>query len=265
VFNPVVGGPDVVKNLESSVNTHYDGLLLSLDKRFARHFQFHSAYTLSKALNYANDDQIPFANGPIDPNDLRREYGPTPNDQRHRLVLAAIVGLPYGFRMAPIWTIASGVPMDILLPDGSSRISQLSRNAGGRQFQTGAELNTFLQQLNAQGGENGTLLPLVNDNAQFTDNFSSFDLRVSKEFRLTERTNLQALAEAFNLFNQTNILGVSNTNYSGFSNTLVRDSNDPSNPGFLRSSAFGQAVTTAGGVFGSGGPRAFQFGARLTF
>ena len=265
VFNPVVGGPDIVKNLQSSVNTHYDGLLLSLDKRFARHFQFHSAYTLSKAMNYANDDQIPFANGPVDPNDPNREYGPTPNDQRHRLVLAAIVDLPYGFRMSPIWTIASGVPMDILLPDGSSRIPQLSRNAGGRQFHTGAELNTFLQQLNAGGGENGTPLPLVNDNAQFGDGFSSLDLRLSKDFRLTEKMTVQGLAEAFNLFNQTNILGGSDTNYSGFFNTLVRDSNDPSDPGFLRSSAFGQPVTTAGGVFGSGGPRAFQFGARLSF
>ena len=49
-----------------------------------RRLGFRAAYTFGKALNYANDDQIPFANGPIDPNNLRREYGPTPNDQRHR-------------------------------------------------------------------------------------------------------------------------------------------------------------------------------------
>ena len=33
VFNPVVGGPDRVVNLESSVNNHYDALLLSAERR----------------------------------------------------------------------------------------------------------------------------------------------------------------------------------------------------------------------------------------
>jgi hypothetical protein len=46
---------------------------------------------------------------------------------------------------------------------------------------------------------------------------------------------------------------------------LVRDSNDPANAGYLKSSSFGQAVTTAGGVFGSGGPRALQIAVRATF
>ena len=34
---------------------------------------------------------------------------------------------------------------------------------------------------------------------------------------------LEAFGEAFNLFNKTNILGVSTTNYSGFFNSLVPD------------------------------------------
>ena len=63
VFNPVVGGPDRVVNLESSVNTHYDALLVSAERRGAR-LGFRTSYTFAKALNYANDDQIPFANGP---------------------------------------------------------------------------------------------------------------------------------------------------------------------------------------------------------
>ena len=276
-FNPVVGGPDIVKNLESSVRTKYDGLLLTLEKRFAARFQFRASYTLSRSSNYANDDQIPFSNGPIDSNDLRREYGPTPNDQRHRFTFSGVFQLPGQLRLAPIFTLASSVPIDILLPDGSSRVCELQRNAGARQFKTGAELNTALTQINAAGGslcpnvdpstgfKPRVLVPLVQDDLKLGDNFSSLDLRVSRVFKIGERWTIEPIAEVFNLFNVTNVLGVSNVNYSGFSNVLVPDSNNPSSPGFLRSSSFGQPVSTAGGVFGSGGPRAFQFAARVTF
>jgi hypothetical protein len=265
VFNPVVGGPDTVKNLESSVKTKYDGLLLSLEKRFANHYQFRASYTLSKTFNYANDDQIPFSNGPIDSNNLQLEYGPTPNDQRHRFSFSGLFELPYGFKLAPIVTIASGVPMDILVPDGSRRIPQLQRNAGNRLFKSASELNSFITALNAAGGVAGTPLPLVTDSARFSDTFNSFDFRVSKTFKIGESMVFEPIAEVFNVFNVTNVLGVSNANYSGFNNVLVRDSNDPTQAGFLRSSSFGQPVTTAGGVFGSGGPRAFQLGVRFTF
>jgi Carboxypeptidase regulatory-like domain/TonB dependent receptor len=276
-FNPVVGGPDIVKNLESSVRTKYDGLLLSLEKRFANRYQFRASYTLSRSSNYANDDQIPFSNGPIDSNDLRREYGPTPNDQRHRFTFSGLFELPGKVRLAPVLTLASSVPIDILLPDGSSRVCELQRNAGARQFHSGGELNTALSQINAAGGslcpnvdpstgfKPRVLLPLVRDDLKLGDKFSSLDLRLSKVFRLGDRLSVEPIAEVFNLFNVTNVLGVSNVNYSGFSNVLVRDSNDEGSPGFLRSSSFGQPVTTAGGVFGSGGPRAFQFAARMTF
>jgi outer membrane receptor protein involved in Fe transport len=252
VNNPVVGGPDRVVNLESSVGFKYDGMLLSVEKRLSNRFAFRGSYTLSKAFNYANDDQIPFSNGPIDPNNLQLEYGPTPNDQRHRFTFAGTVEMPFGIRFSPILTIASSVPMDIILPNGSSRIPQLQRNAGGRLFKNVGELNAFITNLNANGGVNGNPLPLAPSNARFNDNFSSLDFRLSKTFTFKERFRLEPIVEVFNVFNTTNILGVSNTNYSGFGNVLG-------------TSNFGQPITTAGGVFGSGGPRAFQFAGRFTF
>jgi hypothetical protein len=265
VFNPVVGGPDRVVNLESSVGTKYTGLLSTLERRWGQGQHLRLAYTLARARNYANDDQIPFGAGPIDPNDLEREYGPSPNEQRHRLVLAGSFLLPGALRLSPVWTLASGVPMDILLPDASTRVPTLERNAGGRRFTTGAELNAYLTGLNAAGGVNGEPLPLVRDDARFNDSFNSLDLRLSRSFRLGARTSLEAIVECFNVFNVTNILGVSKSNYSGFTNVLLRDSSDPAEAGYLRSSSFGRALTTAGGVFGSGGPRAFQLGVRLGF
>jgi len=155
--------------------------------------------------------------------------------------------------------------MDIMMPDGATRVPTIERNAGARRFHSAAELNAYLQQLNASGGINGVPLPLVGDDARFNDSFNSLDLRLSRSFWLSSKVRLEAILECFNVFNVTNILGVSKSNYSGFTNVLARDSSDPADAGFLRSSSFGQALTTAGGVFGSGGPRALQLGARLTF
>jgi hypothetical protein len=264
VFNPVVDGPDRVVRLESSARTQYTGLLVEFERRYAGGFAARAAYTLSRAWNFANDDQIPFGSGPLDPNDLEREWGPTPNDRRHRLVLSGVADVGYGVQLAGLLTMSSGVPMDILMPGGDSRVPVLPRNAGGRMFRTAEELNAFITDVNASGGIDGVPLPLVSPGARFNDSFSSLDLRASRRFDLG-RVAVDAFAEVFNVFNTTNILGTSTVNYSGFVNALVRDSNDPDDPGFLTSSRFGTPVSTAGGVFGSGGPRALQLGARVGF
>ena len=264
VFNPVVGGPDRVVNIESSARTEYDALMLEMERGFRGH-RVRAAYTLSKAMNYANDDQIPFLNGPIDPTDLDREFGPAPIDRRHRFVASGQAQLPAAVMLSALFTVSSGVPMDIMMPDAQTRIPTIQRNAGGRQFTSASELNAFITDTNAAGGIDGVLLPLVSDTARFNDTFSSLDLRVSRPFAVGQTMRIEPMLEVFNLFNTTNILGLTTVNYSGFSNVLVRDSDDPSSPGYLRSSSFGQPVTTAGGVFGSGGPRAMQLAVRVTF
>ncbi|HVT98602.1 MAG TPA: carboxypeptidase regulatory-like domain-containing protein [Acidobacteriaceae bacterium] len=266
VFNSETQGPDGVTDLESAVNTKYDGLWVSVRQHLARYGEFDAAYTLAKAYNYANDDQIPFEYSPVDPNDLHREYGPPPNDQRQRLVLSGVGNLPWKLRFAPIWTIASGVPMDILLPDASERVPTLQRNAGGREFHNAQQLNAWISKTNAAGGvyeasANGyVMLPQVSNKARFNDSFNAMDFRLDRTVSFGDRYSLDLIGEAFNIFNVTNILGVSNLNYSGYANTLSPDSGNPS-----FSSSFGMPASTAGGVFGSGGPRAFQFAAKLAF
>ena len=201
VFNPVVGGPDRVVNIESSARTKYDALLVSADRQFRNGHSFRLAYTLAKAFNYANDDQIPFLNGPIDPTDLRREFGPTPNDRRQRFVASGLTQVGGGISLAALWTISSGVPMDIMMPDGQTRIPTLQRNAGGRQFHTARELNAFITQTNAAGGIDGVLLPLVSETARFTDSFNSLDIRISRPFTVGTRVRIEPMVEVFNLFN----------------------------------------------------------------
>jgi outer membrane receptor protein involved in Fe transport len=251
INNPVVSGPDGIINIESSVKTWYDGLLVNVQKRYANRYTFNASYTLSKTFNFSNDDQIPFQGGPINTNRLILEKGPAPNDERHRFTFAGVFDLPAGFQLSPIYLLASSVPMDIRLPSGVTRIPAIQRNAGGRQFRTGSELNAFINQFNPTARP-ADRLPLVPDDAKFGDSFQSFDLRLTKSFKLNERLSVQAIAEAFNLFNVTNIRGVNNVNFSGFQNAV-----GPS---------FGTPLqTAAAGGFGAGGPRAFQFAARVNF
>jgi hypothetical protein len=91
----------------------------------------------------------------------------------------------------------------------------------------------------------------VDPNLKFGDNFNSLDLRLTKVFTLPREQQLRFITEVINLFNITNIRGFNNNNYSGFNNDIT--------------SNLGQPVATAGGFFGSGGARAFQFALRYTF
>jgi hypothetical protein len=104
------------------------------------------------------------------------------------------------------------------------------------------------------------ILTLVSPHARFNDSFNALDFRLDRAIPFGDRYSLDLIGEVFNIFNVTNILSTSNLNYSGYANTLTPDHD---NPAF--SSSFGTQVSTAGGVFGSGGPRAFQFAAKLTF
>jgi len=106
----------------------------------------------------------------------------------------------------------------------------------------------------------------VPDNINFFSPFSSFDLRLQKNFMIHEKVVFSLIAEGFNLFNETNIRGTSNSNYSG-RNLSISPYQPPQEgqPAQDLQSNFYSAVTTAGGFFGSGGPRAFQFAARLAF
>jgi hypothetical protein len=262
VTDPLTGRSDNVTNIEPSAKTWYDGLLVSLQKRTTRHgswgYGFNINYTLSKTFNYANDDQIPFngaedqVNLALGTNNLRLEKGFAPTDERHRFVFFGVFDIPGGIRISPIWTIASDVPIDAFVPEINARLPLLPRNALGRDVRTGAELNRVIEAWNSTGPRVGPRLPLVNPNLKFGDSFNSLDARVSKFINFTEQAKVELIAEVFNLFNVTNIRGFNNNNFSGFSNAIT-------------SPDFGRAVRTAGGFFGSGGPRAFQFAVRFSF
>jgi hypothetical protein len=262
VTDPLTGRSDNVTNIEPSAKTWYDGLLVGLQKRLTRYghwgYALNINYTLSKTFNYANDDQIPFngaedqVNLALGANNLRLEKGLAPTDERHRLVFYGVFEMPFNISVSPIWTLSSSVPIDAFVPEINARLPLLPRNALARDVHTGAELNRVIDQWNSTGPRVGPRLPHVNPNLKFGDSFNSFDMRITKSIIFTERTKLDLTGEVFNLFNVTNIRGFNNNNYSGFNNAITTPD-------------FNRALRTAGGFFGSGGPRAFQFAARFSF
>jgi hypothetical protein len=263
-----------VTDIESVAKSWYDALLISLQKRPTGgpnfRWGFNANYTLSKTFNYSNDDQIPF-NGAEDAvnlifhsNDLQLEKGYSPTDERHRFVFYGVFDVPWKLSISPIWTYSSHVPMDSLVPALSARLPVIRRNALGREISNGTQLNAAINLWNSEPAcvtglvnqipcNPGVILNPVNPNLKFGDAFNSFDLRATKTWSLFhERNQLQFIAEVFNLFNVTNIRGFNNNNYSGFLNDIT-------------SPQFNKPIRTAGGFFGSGGPRAFQFALRYTF
>jgi hypothetical protein len=134
----------------------------------------------------------------------------------------------------------------------------------GREIQNVGELNAAITAWNnlpacVPGGavvpcNTGLLLPLVALPADttFGDSFNAVDMRLAKAFRFGEQHRIDLIGEVFNLFNVTNIRGFNNRNYSGFVNDITSDE-------------FNRPIRTAGGFFGSGGPRAFQFAVRYRF
>jgi hypothetical protein len=92
---------------------------------------------------------------------------------------------------------------------------------------------------------NQVLTPIVlPDQFASGDSFVTQDLRLTRDVDIRSGLRLRLIAEVFNLFNVSNLTGYGGT---------------------LNQAGYGQPSARAGQAFGTGGPRAFQFAARLEF
>lgn len=291
ITDPLSGISDNITLLQSQAKSWYDGLIASIEHRPTKlgpiSYQYNISYTLSKTFDYSDDDQLTAsADEQVDlvegTNDLRREKGYAVTDERHRLTLYGEAQLPWRFSLAPIYTFGSGVPADTFLPGtansagaSGSRLPLLPRNAIAREVSNSNQLNALINQWNSlpacpaafpclAGGQLQTVPAGIN----FFSPFSSLDMRLKKEINLGERVRMSLIGEGFNMFNETNIRGSSAANFSGRNITIspyVPAQSGPPVPAQAVQTNFYSAVSTAGGFFGSGGPRAFQFAARVDF
>ncbi|MEK6286626.1 MAG: carboxypeptidase-like regulatory domain-containing protein [Acidobacteriota bacterium] len=261
-------GPIAVSH--SAANFRYTGLHVKVDKRFSSHYLFVASYALSKFTGYNN---VPGAssNGPFSIDDFKVGEDYQASDRRHRLTFSGFVDLPAykgdnkftrgalnGWQFGLIMPIVSSPPLSNVISntdldgDGINSLILPGGTLYGFGTRYGAdELRLLVNQYNATiagkpTGRPGQIAPLITLPAKIDngDTFISQDVRLTRNIGIGERVKLQLIGEGFNILNISNLAGYS---------------------GVLNGANFGTATTRAGGTFGTGGPRSFQFAARLQF
>ena len=186
--------------------TDYRGLILSAARRLSNRYGFQASYTLSKAEDHASDFQsalVPQSNGMgrnrQDPTGLPlgftpdEEWGPSSQDQRHRLVLSGVYLAPSDLLISSIVTIASGRPYTILAGADLNGDGNGGATAPDRARANPADPSSSV-------GRNSATMPRQ----------AAVDLRVSRRFTLGGRARLDGIFEVFNLLNRTNYTDINN-------------------------------------------------------
>lgn len=296
IAGPRTAFPNTIPYADSSAYSTYKALLLRLDRRFSQGFQMTVSYSLSRFKAFGGD-ALGLGVAVTDLNDFRKEFGPGGLDRTHRLVVSGLWDLPF-FKKSDSWakrnllgnwqvsmisTAFSGLPQQAFLPDfvdlsttGTFQTYLPGTGPGslGRDIRNVSDLNTFITAYNSSIPTLGISCP--GDTVTGTDRCDVFgdpierlavlpanqpiggdsiisqDLRITKTLNFSETVKLDLIGEVFNLFNVANLTGVSDF-------LLPHEGTPPDQITFLRPS---QRSTS---VFGTGGPRAFQFAAKFRF
>ncbi len=222
----------------SNGSSVYHGLTANLRKRFSQKYEFLASYTWSHAIDDSTDLQSPLA--PQDSYFPSAERSTSLFDQRHRFVFSGVYqsgrlsgnGFASKFfsnwTLAPIVEVASGRPFNIIT--GNPDNFQFSPSTGrpnvvasgtpaspscGPTVASKFSPTGFFQEpcyaIFAAPGATPTLQALDGNfprNAGIKPWTLFSDLRVARRVFLTERVNLDLIADIFNLPNRFNVADV---------------------------------------------------------
>jgi hypothetical protein len=243
--------------------SNYNGMQLTLSKRYSHGFQVSSNYTLSKVEgDFAGERQL--TGGEIIPyfmfQDPALMWGPLDQDHRHRFTTSWVMDLPGQNLSGPLrWVIGgwqwsgvmqyqTGRPFTVT----SGADNSLDGIGNDRAKLTGADVNAvpttpcancvwYFNPAAFATNDLGTF-GNVGKGAYYGPSLHAWDMAVSKNFRFNSSSYVQARVEFFNIFNQVNL---------DIPNTAVN------NPATL-----GRITRTDPG---SGDPRILQFGLKFVF
>ena len=268
----VAGG---IQQAQSSSNSDYNSLQLSVTKRFSRGLQFLSAYTYAKSNDYYSGGTINelFA-VPGDQFNWRTNYGPSDFDRRHRFVTSFVYDVPKlvsedssarlllnNWQLNGILTLQTGTPFSVVDIVGNNIIQRANfasgfngsiETSGDTQERLNAFFNTaaFVASRPILGGAAlGTPNnPNFDPNNPFGNTSRNFlygpgqknmDFSIVKFIPIRESIRGEFRTEFFNLFNWANFANPNN-------NVAVPVT-------------FGRITAT------SAGPRVIQFAFKLNF
>jgi carboxypeptidase family protein len=232
----------------------YNGLLVKLNKRLTHHYSFLASYALQKLLTVNTDSNLV----PWNTTNFFQSYGP--GLATHQLNVAGVVQLPWGFSISLNNFIQSSTPQEPFLANidmsntgqTNTALSMLDPHIGFDQSLNASQITAAVNYINANYAgtkdPHGNVIPTLSVPTSFTLSRPIFsqDFSVKKQFVYKERYRLQIQYDIFNAFNISNL--------TGYGLAL----NEP---------GFGVATDRLGAdsPFGSGGTRAMQVGARLSF
>lgn len=239
---PGTGQPTVAVYFEadSKWDSVYDGLLVNFNKRVTHHVGFGLSYTWSKGID--NGPNPSFVLIPQDSAHFDRERAVSADHTPHRFVANAILTGPQKKNfLVNDWELSTIVSAESPHYFTKFAGSDVNGDVFGNNDRVGLEpRNTF------KG-----------------DSYQTVDLRVSREFPVTERFHIQGIAEAFNLLNTVNVRFY-NTVY-GAADFCPFNADAPGCAGvtnFFREGSPNPSYGTPRAVFN---PRQVQFALRLTW
>jgi hypothetical protein len=220
---------------ESGGNSHYNGLWITAQKRFARGLSFNSSYTFSKSIDVTSTTQTALTIQ--DSYNAQGSRALSNFDARHRFVVSTIYELPFkgnrvfeGWQLSTIVQDQTGNPLNIL--SGSTSTTTVSTLTGVATIRPDViapvqMIRTPNQWFNntvcdptdpnncPAGSSFAVPVSFVNGarvvhfgnlgrNALTGPGFNNVDFSVLKNTKLTETLRTQFRAEIFDIFNHAN-------------------------------------------------------------
>jgi hypothetical protein len=218
-------------------DSNYNGLQVTLRKRFTNGLQFNANYTYAKAMDEISDAFTPrqaVVSGftPENSFDPHLDYGPADFDVKHRLVVSYNYELPFakGHRWIGGWSASGIVSFQTGLPftfinsgadanqDGEfgDRLTYTGTGnainglTGGNPAVTGyfnpADFTTVTCPASVNHGLwcEGQSVGQLNRGSLFGPKYFNWDFGVAKAFKINERAAVQFQANFFNILNHPN-------------------------------------------------------------